>query len=545
MYSVNVLFRKDGKLNSAILRNDRISRLYPGLKEWIMNQFPEYDDLRNKILAIKNDGVCKCSVCGKTIKFPNHIASDRLYCSPKCGNNSERKIAATRIATQTEEVKAKRKKTMLERYGYESIFHSPEKQAQGRETLKRNYGVNNPSQSKIIQEKIQKVVKERYGVDSVNRVEKIRAKAVATSLGVSGEFETPEEAKHAYITALGVDCTLKEAAKITIGSYYKPISKELILAKLGRIPITTEMVRKEYTHAYPVLHEYNLMRDRSISTPHQIVLNWLDEFGIEYQTNTRKVIKPKELDIYIPNHKLAIEVNGWYWHDSFRNTPRNYHAEKADDCESVGVQLLQFWDYEIQQKPELIKSIIQSKLGLCKKLHARNLSVKAVPPSMAREFLNICHLNGYTHAKDHLGLFDNGQLVMILSYGRSRFEKDVTEIIRIACAHGMTVVGGVSKLLKHANIHGSIVSYADRRISNGNMYQQLGFRHVYNTNYGYHYFDGQNCHSRQQFQKHKLIKEFGFPESMTEFEMAKTLGLAMLCDAGHMKFIKECKHETS
>lgn len=125
---------------------------------------------------------------------------------------------------------------------------------------------------------------------------------------------------------------------------------------------------------------------------------------------------------------------------------------------------------------------------------------------------------------------------MVLSYGSSRFEKDATEIIRIASSQGITVVGGVSKLLKHARLKGRIVSYADRRISKGNVYYELGFKYLHTTKYGYHYHDGKRCYSRQQCQKKRLNKLYGLDMSLTEQEMTKLLGYKMLCDAGHMKF---------
>ena len=47
--------------------------------------------------------------------------------------------------------------------------------------------------------------------------------------------------------------------------------------------------------------------------------------------NDRQLIKPYELDIVIPELKLAIEFNGDYWH-SKKFKADNYHQMKIDMC---------------------------------------------------------------------------------------------------------------------------------------------------------------------------------------------------------------------
>lgn len=39
----------------------------------------------------------------------------------------------------------------------------------------------------------------------------------------------------------------------------------------------------------------------------------------------REVIAPKELDIYVPSKKFAIEYNGVAWHSTEKGTPIDYH----------------------------------------------------------------------------------------------------------------------------------------------------------------------------------------------------------------------------
>jgi hypothetical protein len=53
----------------------------------------------------------------------------------------------------------------------------------------------------------------------------------------------------------------------------------------------------------------------------------LDEHNIKYITNTKNIISPYELDIYIPDKKVAIECNEVYSHSSkYKNN--TYHHNK-------------------------------------------------------------------------------------------------------------------------------------------------------------------------------------------------------------------------
>ena len=53
----------------------------------------------------------------------------------------------------------------------------------------------------------------------------------------------------------------------------------------------------------------------------------LDDFNVTYICNSNKIISPYELDIYIPSHKIAIEINGIYFH-SDKFIDKNYHETK-------------------------------------------------------------------------------------------------------------------------------------------------------------------------------------------------------------------------
>jgi len=73
--------------------------------------------------------------------------------------------------------------------------------------------------------------------------------------------------------------------------------------------------------------------------------------------NTRKVIKPYELDLYFAEYELAIEYNGKGWHESEDAKKRDFIKNKK--CENLGITLLTLVEnsrkYECDIKSQLIE----------------------------------------------------------------------------------------------------------------------------------------------------------------------------------------------
>ena len=62
--------------------------------------------------------------------------------------------------------------------------------------------------------------------------------------------------------------------------------------------------------------------------------------------NSKKIIYPFELDIYIPDLKLAIEFNGMYYHSLLHMTNKNYHLEKSLMCREKNIRLIHVYEFE-------------------------------------------------------------------------------------------------------------------------------------------------------------------------------------------------------
>ena len=101
-------------------------------------------------------------------------------------------------------------------------------------------------------------------------------------------------------------------------------------------------------------------KETQASKPERLIRKWLEEWGVEFIPHDREKIWPLELDIYIPNHKLGIEVHGTYWH-SLGHPLR--HQQKFLKAKKAGIDLFQVHESSFERELN-IKNTLSSLLGL-------------------------------------------------------------------------------------------------------------------------------------------------------------------------------------
>lgn len=271
----------------------------------------------------------------------------------------------------------------------------------------------------------------------------------------------------------------------------------------------------------------------SSSIPEREIADFLEKY-IEIERNTRKVINPLELDVYIPSKKVAVEFNGLYWHSK---CDKNYHYCKMKECEKAGIRCIQIFEDEWRDKQEIVKSILLSAIGVYeRKVFARKCKVKEIETKIGNQFLDENHINGSVKtATKAYGLFYNDELLQVITVGVNRFTKErKLELLRMATKKNCQVVGGFSKLLKDSGIE-EIESYVDRRIYNGSGYASSGWTVIGESEPAYYYTNFRVRKNRMSFMKCKLPPVEGIEGGGTELERATKLGWYRIYDCGTIK----------
>lgn len=292
------------------------------------------------------------------------------------------------------------------------------------------------------------------------------------------------------------------------------LEKEYVEKKRTLVDIAAELgVYYSTVGDYCSRHGFEIRQRSQYSLLEIELATFVQSMGLEVETNERKILSGKEIDVYVIGKKLGIEINGLYWHSYHPNQGRkenkNQHLDKSKLAEQADINLLQFTDYQWTNKKEIVKSIIRSKLELTEKIYARCCEFREINTVQARKFFNDNHIDGFSASKNYFGLINDSRLVQCISLGGKRFgDRKGTEIIRFATLLNHTVVGGLSKLLTHVRKMFStpIVTFCSRDISQARGYQKVGFQLVRETGPGYFWTDGNTVISRQRSQRRNLKK---------------------------------------
>lgn len=260
--------------------------------------------------------------------------------------------------------------------------------------------------------------------------------------------------------------------------------------------------------------------------------------------NDTELLSGHEIDVYLPELKIAFELNGERFHSDLYKQ-KNYHKNKTDECNKLGVRLVQIWLTDWKLKPHIVKSQINNFINNTQiRIYARNCIIREISNSDANKFLDENHLQGKTISKYRYGLFYNDNIVQIITFGNLRnavghiHSNGSYELIRLCSKINTVVIGGASRLLNHfIKIINpvKIISFAHRDWSNGNVYEKLGMSLIDTTNPGYFYSNGTRKEHRYNFQKHKLVK-MGFDINKSEYEIMLERGYYRIWDCGNLKY---------
>lgn len=253
--------------------------------------------------------------------------------------------------------------------------------------------------------------------------------------------------------------------------------------------------------------------------------------------------KVGKIDIVI-NEKIGIEVNGMYWHSTKQKNDKEYHLKKTVLAANNGIQIIHLNEQELNVNFEKCFSLILSKLNIFSDvLYARKCHIKLVSFIEAKQFLEDNHMQGgRSIGSVRYGLFNDEKLISIMTFGKPRFGSNTEwELIRYCTKINTKIIGGASRLLQYfkKNNKGSIISYANRRWSDGNLYNILGFSLSHISVPSYEWVSTKHTYSRYQTQKHKLYGLLGdrFDKSKTEIENMDSAGFYQIFDCGNLVFI--------
>lgn len=533
------------KILSTCPKNQRKKYLSTAMIDWLNTTYPNVDFSYQCHIVISGIEPVLCPVCG------NIPARGKDTCSRACREQHKKdqgidpfsKMKDTLMKqygvdnpAKLSTTQRKRLKTMNEKYGgnvsdkarQAIIARTDDLNRKGRDTLKEKYGVNNPGQLKDHHEKCVKTMKDNYGVTHYTQTPEWR------SLQSKNEILKYEDM--ANISVFDVS----DPSPDVIESYNNPNRR--ITFKCNEC--NTEETLPSETFKFRV---------RTFATPcgkcsdvtttgsaaESEIADFIERNYIgSVLRNDRTIIAPFELDIVIPDKKIAIEYCGLYWHNEER-VGKRYHYDKMVRCIKAGYHLITIFEDEWIHKPNVVKNRLLYKLGIItNSVYARKTTVHEIKSNVARDFINKYHIQGYVNASIRYGLYLDSELVAVMTFSKSNASKGSSEgyeLSRFCTVDNTIVVGGASKLFKHFITLESpevVFTYSDLRWNTGAVYSSIGFTFDSFTGINYWYVDGNHRKHRYGFKKQPFEDRM-----LTERELRKAQGLHRIYDCGNHKFI--------
>jgi hypothetical protein len=525
MYTEDDLRNIFKKVESKEIKTNHFSRMVEkdkNLKDILINKSSDLDNFYQDITALqrlffifKENSVYFCE-CNLPKKWRNYRVGYNKTCGgKKCvgkkNTESIKKFYNESLGVdhffQTEKFKEKYKKTCLERYGVDNASKDQEVIEKIKETNFKKFGESSWLKVKENKEKISEKLKIKNRNERESRIISSNLPIKILKFDVGGEVK--------------VFCNkCKNTSSFSTSFFNKKLS-------IGENPCLS---------CNPPL--------KSESSGEIELYNYIKEiYPGKIEKNNRKILNGKELDIFLPEKKIAIEFNGIYYHSEIFKTKEQV-LEKKILCHQLGINLITIWEDDWVYKKEIIKSRLGSLFGNSSKIHARECKIVEIDSKTERFFLEKNHIQGFVPSKIRIGLEYDGEIVCLMTFGKNRKalgsknKYGEFELLRFCNSLNKSVVGGASKIFSYfikKEDPLKIISYQNFSWNTGNLYENLGFKKIKLTTQNYYWCKGNIRGNRYNFRKDKLVKN-GHNKDLTENQIMTSLGYYKIWDLGNIKW---------
>lgn len=384
---------------------------------------------------------------------------------------------------KSKEVLAKIQKTNLERYGVEYSVQSDIVKEKVKTTNLKKYGVEYSFQANEVKDKIKATNLERYGVDNPSKSDIIKTRIVESNrknLGVDYPMQSKDVMDKSRVTSFEKygteypnqsDIVKSKIDASTLEHY--GVNRVCKLDEFKQKVVDTN--RERYGVDYTCLIYSGKLRGND-SSYNRSFAELLDDNGIKYEREF--LLQKYSYDFKVG--ETLIEINPTATHNTHFNPygknriDANYHRDKSKLAKDSGYSVIHVFDWDdVDKVVQLLKFRVTA--------YARKCDVKVVSEIDTNNYLDMYHLQGTCRGqKIRLGLYHDNQLVSLMTFGKSRFNKSCEYELLRYCSH-YNVVGGAEKLFKYFVDNykpNSIVSYCDTSKFSGKVYDALGFKYI-------------------------------------------------------------------
>ena len=458
---------------------------------------------------------------------------------------SEEKYGVDHYA-KTDEYKEKVNSYYNEKYKTDWFFQTDEFKVKTKELMNEKFGVDHHTKSDFYKQKVISESQSKWGKDHFFQTDQflnVSKKTMNEKYGVD-HFPLSDQYKDIMSSDKMIEKRLSRRKLFYKGLGFTFISDSK--NNVSHVVLKSEVCGHEFE-----IHPTTLQRrmDANIqacsvcnpfdtqSGQEKNVIEFIGSLGIDFVANKRDIIPPYEIDIYIPELKLAIEYNGLYWHSEMYRS-RKFHIEKTSKCNESGIRLIHIWEDDWMFKNDIVRSIILNAVNKTgNRIYARKSVIKEVTDKkLVNHFFDSNHIQGKTNFKTAIGLFYDDEMVSCMLFHKPRKQH---ELVRFCNKKFHNVIGAASKLFKYyiKNYEvDEIISFADISMFTGGLYESLGFEFDNRSDVNYWWVVNGIRRHRFSFSKKKLVSK-GYDENLSGSDIMRSLGNYKVFGCGLDKWV--------
>lgn len=303
---------------------------------------PNYIDQFQCIKAIlKNINLTYCQNCNKQLTIIQSL-NNKKYCCCKCANSDINFLN-------------KKKQTCLQKYGSISPLGSKEIQNKAKQTCLQKYNTN--ATGKIKNAHIKAANNTNFNLRN-QKSQQTCLKKYGTRKKQFLDIWNTIQSWQQYIIPLFKLSDYNGKQRI-----YKWKCTKCGNIFQSKIYCTNHLyysLGKNYRYIPQCYNCFPKSQDLGISKSEKELVDFCKQFYPNLIENNRSLIKPYELDILIPDIKLAIEFNGLYYHSLEANTNLGYHLMKTQMCQKQNYRLIHIWQHQWNINKSQIKENLKN-----------------------------------------------------------------------------------------------------------------------------------------------------------------------------------------
>jgi hypothetical protein len=361
---------------------DIIIKVFPDISKRQINtilKFQNKFDLTIENLKCLNPG------CFNIKRWNNKTTGFNNCCSKECTKIMKKHIFELR--------NNKSKETYFKKTGYSHNSYNPDSIKKRKATCLEKYKVEFASKNETIKNKSKETCLKKYGTDNPMKQEAIKNKIKYNNLlkyGVENPMQSitvKNRHKEYYNNRTHLHQNIKNYKNWNDKEFWE---KNFIDDKKNFNYIKC----MEYfncglaaTHQHIHLLQIPYIKLGGTSFKERMIYPILDKLNILYIKNSRSIIPPLELDIYLPKLNLAIEYNGIYYHSYHSDQNKNRspkqgdlefckyrHQIKSITCYNKGIRLLHIYE-DLKTIDQLIINFIDNDYNKDQKEYFLDLGI--------------------------------------------------------------------------------------------------------------------------------------------------------------------------